>query len=58
MKWLKSWLTMKRGSHRFVDVVSGESVYMYTDCFGDKWLAYYSRWGFRMPDSSNPLNVG
>jgi len=48
-KWCKSWVTMKRDpTPNFRDIVSGDMVYNYTDCYGDKYLANYVRWGFRV----------
>lgn len=32
----------------FIDKVSGLEVFEYTDCFGTRWMANYSRWGFRV----------
>lgn len=52
INWTKSWLTMKRGSCQFVDKCDGQEVFEYTDCFGDKYLANYSRWGFRVKKES------
>ena len=48
MSWLFSWLTMKRGHCLFVDQVSGKEVFEYTDCYGDKYMANFNRWGFRV----------
>lgn len=49
IRWIKSWLTMKRHECRFVDIVSGANVYRYVDCHGDEWMAEWSRWFFRVP---------
>lgn len=46
-KWTKSWMTMKRGQCLFRDTVDGKEVFEYTDCFGDKYMANFSRWGMR-----------
>lgn len=48
MRWIKSWLTMQRGRCLFVDQVSGKEVFLYTDCYGQRWMAEFSRWGFRV----------
>ena len=48
MKWLKSKLTMKRRYCLFVDSVSGQEVFAYTDCYGKKWMANYNHWFFRV----------
>ena len=48
MKWLKSKLTMKRGQCLFVDTVSGDEVFEYYDCYGQRWMAGFNRWGFRV----------
>ena len=48
LKWLKSWLTMKRKYCLFTDIVSGEKVFLYTDCYGQKWMANFNRFGFRV----------
>jgi hypothetical protein len=48
MKWLCSWLSMKRGPCLFVDIHSGQEVFEYTDCYGDTWMANYVPWGFRV----------
>lgn len=48
MRWLKSWFTMKRQHCLFVDVVSGEKVFLYTDCYNQKWMAGFNCWGFRV----------
>lgn len=52
MKWLKSWMTMKRIGYAFTDAVSGEGVHYYIDCYGQKWMAGFSRWGFRVKSST------
>lgn len=51
MKWfykVKSKLTMKRGHCLFIDSVSGKEVFEYTDCFGQKWMAEFNHWFFRV----------
>ena len=48
IKWIKSWLTMKRRQKLFTDIVDGRAVFLYEDCYGTQWMANYSRWGFRV----------
>ena len=48
VKTIKSKLTMKRGSCLFVDTVSGSEVFEYTDCYGQRWMAGFFHWGFRV----------
>ncbi|KKM20524.1 hypothetical protein LCGC14_1644590 [marine sediment metagenome] len=47
-KWICSWLTMKRTQCLFIDIVEGKEVFEYIDCYGQKWMANYMRWGFRV----------
>ena len=47
LRWIKSWLTMKRTHCLFIDSVSGEEVFEYIDCYGDRWMAGFNRFGFR-----------
>lgn len=47
-RWIKSWLTMKRGGVLFIDGVDGQEVFLYTDCYGRRWMANYNRWEFRV----------
>jgi hypothetical protein len=48
IRTLKSKLTMKRGSCLFVDTVDGGEVFEYTDCYGQKWMAGFFHWSFRV----------
>ena len=48
-RWIKSWITMKRTHCLFIDQVSGNEVFEYVDCYGDKWMAEFNRFGFRCP---------
>ena len=48
MKWIMSWLSMRRGHCLFIDTVSGKEVFEYTDRYGQKWMANYYKWGFRV----------
>lgn len=50
IKWVRSWLTMKRKHCMFVDVVSGEEVFLYIDCYGQRWMADFNRFGFRIKE--------
>ena len=47
-KYIRSWLSMKRGHVLFVDIVSGKEVFDYVDCYGQYWMANYSHWFFRV----------
>lgn len=49
MKTIISWLTMKRERCLFVDRVTGKEVFLYTDRYGDKWMAEWNRFFFRVP---------
>lgn len=40
---------MKRLYCLFVDSISGEEVYLYIDKYGDKFMANYNRFFFRVP---------
>ena len=48
MRALRSRLTMRRLDCAFIDMVSGQEVFNYEDCYGDRWLAHWNRFGFRM----------
>lgn len=48
IRFIKSWLTMKRGHCLFVDKVDGSEVFEYTDCYNQKWMANYFYIGFRV----------
>ena len=48
MKWFKSKLTMKRGQCLFVDMVDGNEVFEYVDCFGQHWMANFNHWFYRI----------
>jgi hypothetical protein len=48
MKSIISWLTMKRGSCAFIDRVDHQEVFNYVDCYGDKYLANWNRFFFRV----------
>lgn len=43
---------MKRGQYLFTDVVAHEGVYEYVDCYNQRWMANYFRWGFRVKINS------
>jgi L-arabinose isomerase len=45
--WLKSRWSMKQTGNSFRDIVTGDSVRDWVDCYGDKWMAV-SKWGFRV----------
>ncbi len=49
MKRLISRFTMKCKGHRFDDMVSGKGVYLYSDKYGNMYLANYTfyPWSFR-----------
>ena len=47
MKAIKSRLTMKKIQHLFYDRVNGKGVYLYVDCFGEKYMAQL-RFGMRL----------
>jgi hypothetical protein len=42
IRLIKSLLTMKRKGCLFVDVVDGKEVFLYVDCYGDKWMSNYN----------------
>lgn len=45
--YLRSRWTMIRAEYLFTDVVSGEPVYEFVDCYGHSWMAT-SKMGFRV----------
>jgi hypothetical protein len=45
MRLLKHYFSLKYAGYAFRDQVSGDSVYYYTDCFGERWMKT-SRWAF------------
>lgn len=45
---IKSLLTMKRIHCLFIDMVTGEEVFLYRDCYGDEWMANFNYWSFRV----------
>lgn len=47
MRWVISRFTMKKTGSAFVDVVTGDIVHYWKDCYGQAWLAV-SKWGFRV----------
>ena len=42
---------MERKEYLFTDVVSGERVWKYIDCYGEEWMAGYFRYRFRVGKS-------
>ena len=46
-KKLRSRFTMQRTKRGFTDIVSGNYVFYWVDCYGDCWMAE-SRWGHRV----------
>jgi len=46
--WLRRRLTAKRLDCSFVDVVTGKEVFNYVDYDGQKFLANYNHWFFRV----------
>lgn len=50
MKTIISRLTMKRIKYLFVDMISGNAVFLYKDKYNDEWLANYPflPWSFRV----------
>ncbi len=48
IRWVKSWMSMKRQYSLFTDVISGDVVYLYKDCFEDEYMANYFYIGFRV----------
>jgi hypothetical protein len=48
MRWLISKLTMKRQRYLFTDKVDGQSVFLYTDYYGDEWMANWNHWFYRV----------
>lgn len=42
---IRSYLTLKYVRHAFNDAVSGGSVDVYVDCYGDHWMKS-GRWSF------------
>jgi hypothetical protein len=47
IKYLKSRWSMKPTGQSFTDVVVGDSVRFWVDCYGDEWMAV-DKWGFRV----------
>ena len=41
IKNIISFLTMRRGRCLFIDKVSGDEVFLYTDKYGKEWMASY-----------------
>ncbi|MFW6046358.1 MAG: hypothetical protein ACOCP4_00945 [Candidatus Woesearchaeota archaeon] len=39
---------MKRMHCLFIDIVSGEEVFLYQDCYGTEWMAGWNHWTFRV----------
>lgn len=58
IKWFKSRYTMQRMECLFVDVVNGEEVFKYKDCYGKFWQAHHNKWGFRvaLPKRDRPIS--
>ena len=42
--FLKHYFTLEYRGFAFTDIVTGEGVFFYEDCFGDVWMKN-SRWG-------------
>ena len=47
IKKIKSRLTMKSTGKSFIDVVTGDLIQYWIDCYGNEWLSI-SKWGFRV----------
>lgn len=47
INYIKSKLTMKFERTLFTDIVDGKKVCLFTDCFGDEWMAN-TKFGFRV----------
>lgn len=45
IKWIKSYLSLKKVADGWTDGVSGKTVSYYQDCFGDMYMKD-SRWSF------------
>lgn len=58
LRWIKSKLSMKRRHCLFIDQVSHKEVFLYTDCFGDKWMANFNHWFFRVKRSDRQSEGG
>lgn len=47
IKNIKSRMSMVETGSSFTDVVTGDSVRFWMDCYGDEWMAV-NKWGFRV----------